>query len=191
MGLFLGITGTPGTGKKTLAPAVAEELGLPCVSLNGLLTSAEKARSSRGVDPRRLRRRLLKVAGGASIVYGHLVPDALAKGDVERVVVLRCNPEVLRRRLQLRGYPTSKVVENVEAELIGVVSASCIAKFGSEKCAEFDTTSRGVRSSTGAVAKLLGSRRSKGTLVDWVPLYSSAEKLRSLLSDARTDSALT
>jgi adenylate kinase len=191
MSRFLAIAGTPGTGKKTLAPAVAVRLGLRSVALNGLLTPAESARSSEGIDPRRLRGRLLARARGNSLVYGHLVADVLEKGDIARVVVLRCDPMELRRRLGIRGYPTSKVTENVEAELIGVVSADCVRKFGRRRCFEFDTTSKSVEASAAGVAKLLGSSRPRGAAVDWVPHYSSAEKLRSLLSGARTDSALT
>jgi len=178
----LAITGTPGTGKKTLAPAVSAKLGLACVGLNELLSAGERARASRGVDPRLLRKRLLRQAKGASLVYGHLVPDVLEKGDVDRVVVLRCNPSVLARRLRDRGYSASKVAGNVEAELIGVVSAACLSRFGAKRCAEFDTSSRSVQRSVAAVARLLSAARSGGAPMDWVPLYSSAEKLRSLLS---------
>jgi adenylate kinase len=191
MGRFLGITGTPGTGKKTLAPSVARLLGLPCISLNGLLTPREVAEDSPGADPRRLRTRLLGRARGTNVVFGHMVPDVLTKGELERVVVLRCNPSVLRLRLHQRGYSAEKVTGNVEAELIGVVAAACISKFGRRKVAEFDTTASGVRNSAEAVAGLLQSSRSPGAPIDWVPLYSSAEKLRSLLSEASTDSAFT
>ena len=179
---FLGITGTPGTGKKTLAPAVAKELGVPFIGLNELLTPSERVRTSRGVDPRLLRKRLLRRTRETALVYGHLVPDVLERGDVERVVVLRCNPSKLARRLRQRSYPRAKVAENVEAELIGVVSAASILRFGGRRCADFDTSSRSVTNSAAAVAKLLRAPHPRGARVDWVALYSSAEKLRSLLS---------
>ena len=189
MGRFLGITGTPGTGKKTLAPRVAKALGLPAVGLNDLLRARERASASRGVDPSKLRRRLLKLTGGPEVVYGHMVPDVLEKRDAQRVVVLRCDPLELGRRLRSRGYSFAKVAGNVEAELIGVVSAACISKFGRGRVAEFDTTSSSVRASVEAVRGLLTGKA--GAMIDWVPFYSSAEKLRSLLSEASTDSALT
>ena len=191
MGRFLAITGTPGTGKKTLAPAVAKELGLPCVGLNQLLSPGELRKADEGVDTRKLRGRLLATAKGTVLVYGHLVPDVLETGDVRRVVVLRCEPKVLRRRLLGRGYAAPKLRQNLEAELIGVVFADSVKRFGFAKCAQFDSTSRKVRESVRAVARLLGSRKGGGAAIDWVPRYSSAEKLRSLLSDARTDSAFT
>jgi len=188
---FLGITGTPGTGKKTIAPLVAEILGLPLIGLNEVLSVRELATASRGVDSRMLRRRLLKRAKGRTLVFGHMIPDVLESTDVGNVVVLRCDPSQLKVRLSQRGYSLKKVTANVEAELIGVVSAACISKFGRARVSEFDTTAEPVGSSARAVARLLSSRRLKGEVIDWVPCYSSAEKLRSLLSVESTDSAFT
>lgn len=191
MGRFLGIAGTPGTGKKTIAPLVAKALGLQVVGINDLLTARERTTASLGADPAKLRRRLLKRTMGTCIVYGHMVPDVLAKRDVSRVVVLRCEPSALARRLRQRKYSPAKIADNVEAELIGVVSADCVSKFGREKVVEFDTTSATAKDSAKAVRGLLSGKSRAGAPVDWVPFYSSAEKLRSLLSEASTDSALT
>lgn len=191
MGRFLGITGTPGTGKKTIAPLVARSLGLPVVGLNQLLTRREVATGSEGVDPEKLRRRLLGRFRGRVLVFGHLLPDVLGRSEVDRVVVLRCDPSVLKRRLRLRRYTPEKVAANVEAELIGVISASCVLRYGWEKVSEFDTTSAGARDSVAGVVRLLSSAHPRVSRLDWVPHYSSAVKLRSLLSVERTDSAFT
>ena len=191
MGLILGITGTPGTGKKTLAPKVAKALGMPVFSINNLLSPLERSSAAKGVDPLTLRRRLMRRNPGRCVVFGHLVPDVLQKRDIERVVVLRCDPSVLRRRLSLRGYSSAKVAGNVEAELIGVVSASCYGRFGPKKVVEFDATRASIAESARKVERLLTSRTPRKAPLDWVPAYSSAEKLRSLLSVARTESAFT
>ncbi len=42
----------------------------------------------------------------------HLLP-------VDAVIVLRCHPDVLRKRLAERGYPPEKIQANVEIELLG------------------------------------------------------------------------
>jgi adenylate kinase len=42
----------------------------------------------------------------------HLLP-------VEAIIILRCHPEVLRKRLEERGYSPEKVQANVEIELLG------------------------------------------------------------------------
>jgi adenylate kinase len=191
LGRFVGITGTPGTGKKTLAPLVARTLGLQCIGLNDLLTKREKTKGTFSVDPAKMRRQLLERTKGRWLVYGHLLPDVLEERDVERVVVLRCDPEALKRRLQSRGYSQAKLASNVEAELIGLIASDCFAKFGRSRVTEFDSTSRSKSDSAKSVARLLGRRLLRGHPVDWLGRYASPEKLTSLLSAARTESAFT
>ncbi len=191
MGRFLGITGTPGTGKKTLAPLVAEALGLPCVGLNDLVPHPKRKRETVQVDTGVLRRRLLGSIDGRCVVHGHLLPDVLRRSEVERVVVLRCDPKVLKRRLRSRGYEAAKVTANVEAELIGLVSALCFHRFGEARVVEYDATSSRVPRSTEMVAGLFTSPHARVARVDWLERYGSASKLRSLLSVARTESAFT
>ena len=168
MGKLLAITGTPGTGKKTVAPLVASSLGLQAIALTDLLTRSEKRASSAGVDPVRLRRRLLSRVKGRCVVYGHMVPDVLERRQVERVVVLRCDPYVLAKRLRARGYPAAKVAGNVEAELIGVVASACTSKFGRSRVFELDTTKNGVRHSAEAVHRSLTAKRPRTVQIDWM-----------------------
>ncbi|MDV3277413.1 MAG: adenylate kinase family protein [Nitrososphaerales archaeon] len=194
MGRFLGITGTPGTGKKSVAPLVSAKLGLPCLSLNELASSGRSGRAGArefDVDTALLRRVLLKAARGPCVVHGHLVPDVLQKRDVDMVVVLRCDPAVLKMRLRARGCPPAKVAANVEAELIGLVSASSITRFGRSTVLEFDTTSTDAHEAAQSVARLLKRTIRPAPPIDWIGDYGSAVKLRSLLSDESTESART
>ena len=190
MGRFLGVTGTPGTGKKTLAPQAARALGLPCIGLNDLLTSTELASAS-GVDPAAIRRRLTRVTRGRWVVYGHMLPDVLRGSDVDKVVVLRCEPGVLKRRLKERRYSSEKIRINLEAELIGLIHSECLRRFGSERVAQLDSSSPSRQRSAASLAALLRSPASRGSRLDWLPRYYSAVKLRSLLSAASTESAFT
>jgi adenylate kinase len=69
------------------------------------------------VDVRRLARRL-PADDGARVAYeghlAHLLP-------VDAVWVVRCDPAVLRGRLEGRGYPEAKVRENLEAEALDLI----------------------------------------------------------------------
>jgi len=176
---LVGICGTPGTGKKTIAPLVAELLGLPPpISINSL---APKGRAD--VDPVQLRRKLLQLKPARAVVFGHLLPHVLKKSEAGLVAVLRCEPSVLRGRLVQRGYPSGKVTENVEAELIGVVLDECVFRFGSDRVREYDTTSsqpKGVAKAIARDAKAV--RRPRQAWIDWTLDYDSSSKLRSLLS---------
>ena len=185
MGGILGITGTPGTGKKTVAPVVARGLGVGCVSLNEIARDrgvVGKGAQEGDVDPRELRRWVARDVSPPALVYGHLLPYVLPPRSVARVVVLRCEPGVLKERLTRRGYPPGKVTQNVEAELIGVVSADAYERFGPGKTAEADTSAAKPGETAKEVEALLrGPRRGRGR-IDWTLGYGSGAELRSLLS---------
>jgi len=179
---IVGVTGGPGTGKKSISPLVAAGLGLPCLGINGLASElGSTTRRGGEVDVDLLKSRLPKRVPGPALLYGHLIPYVLESRAVERVVVLRCTPEVLKRRLAARGYRAKKIEENVEAELIGVVSSDAFARFGSAKTSEFDTTGSTPKMAAGRIVKLV--RKGGPTpRIDWTLGYDSGAKLRSLLS---------
>jgi len=176
------MTGTPGTGKKSIAPFLAAELGIPCYSLNELASSYGLL--GRGqtpvVDARLLGRKVLRELDGPALLHGHLLPYAFSRRSVSKVVVLRCEPNVLKERLLSRRYGNSKVRENVEAELIGAVAADCYETFGKEKVLEFDSTSGRADKAAKTIAMLTREKRTRPR-IDWMRRYDSAKKLRSLL----------
>ena len=182
MTAYYGITGTPGTGKKTLAPQVASRLRVPCHSLNDLARSYHLSRRSgpAEVDAPELGRRISAEVEAPCLLYGHLLPYAFGRGAFSRVVVLRCDPGVLGARLVGRGYGTEKVQQNLEAELIGLISADSVAAFGWDRVAEVDTTKLPVSAAVAAVTRRLSSPGGPRA-VDWVRSYGSADRLRSLL----------
>ena len=193
MARMLGLTGTPGTGKKTVAPLIASRLGLPALSINDLLLPAGRRRDAVTieVDSARARRVILRHSSGRCLVYGHLLADVLRRGDVERVVVLRCDPAVLKGRLIARGYSREKVRENVEAELIGLIATTASMKFGGARVSEVDTTPCNVPATAARSAWLLSGRSWVPPRLDWLEAYSSALKLTSLLSARPTRSPRT
>lgn len=181
---FVGVTGTPGTGKKTISPLVASILGMKCQSVEGLageygLVTGEA--DALEVDTEALSEVMGRKRLGPLLIYGHLVADAIPVRATMKVVVLRCEPSELKKRLAARGYPPQKVRENVEAELIGVVAAEVHSKFG-RRTEEFDTTGSLPGSAAQAVARLVLSKGPSTRGLDWTLNYGSAERLSSLLS---------
>ncbi|MGD1055147.1 MAG: AAA family ATPase [Nitrososphaerales archaeon] len=192
MSNVFGITGTPGTGKKTIAPLVAARMGIPCISLNDLAVSSglvERGGDAAEVDTTSLRRSIGRDVSGPALLYGHLLPYVLRGKELRRVAVLRCEPKVLKHRLLNRGYRPEKVVENVEAELIGVISADSMAAFGSRKTAEFDTTASKPTSAARMISEFLKRSGEPGSRIDWTLSYTSASTLRSLLSGLNASGA--
>lgn len=191
---YLGITGTPGTGKKSLSPLVASRLGVPSFSLNALAESyglVERGRRDGEVDAGRLGRRILKDVRGPCLLFGHLLPYAFGRNVFARVVVLRCEPKVLKRRLMNRGYPPRKIVENLEAELIGAIAADSREAFGRRHVAEFDTSAVTTRQAAPSLADLLSNPSAQSQPIDWLGSYDSASRLKSLLNVGREASAFT
>jgi adenylate kinase len=180
----VGITGTPGTGKKSVSPIVAKLMGLPCLGLNEFAIAEGLLGQGGEVDAGLLKRALSRKLKTSAVVYGHLLPYSIDRAQVARVAVLRCEPSILKQRLVSRGYAFDKVAENVEAELIGVVSADAIKAFGKAKVAEVDATYTSPSEAASQVVALAKDRRVKTRPIDWMTNYDSGGKLRSLLPSA-------
>ena len=193
---LVGVTGTPGTGKKSVAVELADLLGFTAKDVNALareLGCAERTGESEVVDIERLSRALLERTWRGVVFHGHLLPDLFRGGRIDYVAVLRCDPSILKERLWARGYRGDHLRENLEAELIGVSLSASLRSFGASRVREFDTSRSHAREVAGAIAAGYKSRRSQrvGSWTDWTRRYDSAAELRSLLSSARTDSAFT
>ena len=103
---LLGVTGTPGTGKKSVAVDLATLLGFTARDLNVLardLGCVERIDGSVVVDTKRLSRALRGRAWSGVVLHGHLLPDLFRGGGIDYVAVLRCDPAILKERLLARG----------------------------------------------------------------------------------------
>jgi adenylate kinase len=132
------VTGTPGTGKSSVGAVLAGR-GYHVVDLSaeaerlGLVVGTDPKRGAKEIDVEGLAK-ALRTPTKIAFVYAHfahLVPS-------NAVVVLRCHPRELRRRLEARGWPPEKVRENVEAEAVDVVLVE--AKERSNRVYVVDTT---------------------------------------------------
>jgi adenylate kinase len=191
----LGITGTPGTGKRSAAPLIASALDFRVIDLNAFALEAgcsETLPKGTDVDVVKLRRALLKTEIEGRVVFGHLLPDVFKGGELGFVAVIRCDPRVLKRRLLARGYRGRQLIENIEAELIGVSLSDSLETFGGRALGEYDSTSvtpsRLSRQIVGDFRRLSPRRT---PWIDWTTSYDSAVKLRLLLSSESKDSAFT
>ncbi|WP_129116755.1 adenylate kinase family protein [Halegenticoccus tardaugens] len=133
------VTGTPGTGKTTAVDAV--DADLPVVHLNdavrerGLWTERDEGRDSLVVDLDAVDEWLGDREGIVESHVAHLL-------DADRVVVLRCRPDVLEARLEERGEPETKAAENAESEALDVILSEAVRRHGESRVYEIDTTDR-------------------------------------------------
>lgn len=161
----MAITGTPGTGKTTLA----EELrcmGRHVIDLNrlaqekGLLGEYDAIRDTYEVDIDLLDQELPE---GDIIIEGHLSHLL----DVDTVLILRCDPRVLEQRLEDRGYLSAKVRENAMAEALDVILVESLES--DAEVLEVDATHASVKDLVKVVEDILAGEKMKyGTgNIDW------------------------
>jgi adenylate kinase len=121
--MLIGLTGTPGCGKTTVAMALAER-GYNVVSLNHLaknkdcVISYDEDRDTYEVDLEKLDAHIQdELSDKDLIIEGHLAHFL----TLDKLIILRCDPIELRRRLASKDWSGAKIKENVDAEIMDVI----------------------------------------------------------------------
>lgn len=124
----IAVSGTPGTGKTTLAKRIASACKYTYVDVNRVIT---KHRLSEGYDPTRKTKivdvkklnrvliQMIKESKTPLVIDSHLSHNLPPK-HVDLVVITKASIRALRRRLPKRGYSKSKIQENIDAEIFDV-----------------------------------------------------------------------
>ncbi len=130
--MLVSLSGTPGTGKTTVANLLRTDV-ISILPMNELteryIQGFDEERDSAEVDMDGLisdirdGRITILVTGKEHVIIeghlSHLLP-------VDRIVVLRLSTKVLRERLGSRDYSREKLMENMEAEALGVISIEAL-----------------------------------------------------------------
>ncbi len=122
-GARIAITGTPGVGKTTFSKSGEWN----AISVQQLATQFECMDNvdSDGVIPidiEKLSQAVIWPDGDLLLIDGHLSHLL----PVDAAIIIRCEPNILEKRLEARGYSAEKINENVECELIGLITAECL-----------------------------------------------------------------
>jgi len=155
--MIIAISGTPGTGKTSVAKVLA---GITDWELIGLNELARKKKLYSGYDRKRrcdivdtasLKREVGKMAGSGRdfIIESHYSHDMGA----DMVIVLRASPAEIRKRGMNKGWRPQKTEENVSAEIMEVCRTESIE--GGTRTMDFDTTGRTPEESAAEIVKML------------------------------------
>ena len=165
------ISGTPGTGKTTVA-GLLEGAGYSALEIEdfartrGIYSHIENGETL-VIDLDELVSSLEKhlSTSGCAFLVGHLshnLPNPYA------VVVLRTKPSVLRRRLIEKGWDESKIDENVEAEAMDICLGEALDLHG-DRVSEIDTTEMDPEKTANMVLEVhLSGRRYPPWPRDWL-----------------------
>jgi adenylate kinase len=162
--MMVGITGTPGTGKSS----VADELARRGISVLHISDTVENYVLGEADD------RDTRVIDEDAWVAGFTPFDGFVEGHLahllpcDRVVVLRCRPDVLGERLKNRGYGSEKVRENTLAEALDVILIETVESFRPEQVYELDTTGKSIRECSTIIDQFArGSIPASFGSIDW------------------------
>lgn len=144
------VTGTPGTGKTTATELLADrdrslaegalDPTFEVIHLNEVIreheltTGHDENRDSAIVDVDAVSAWL---DGRDDVIFeSHLAHYF----EADRVVVCRCHPETLERRLDERGESAESITENAESEALDVVLTEAVERHGRDRVYEIETT---------------------------------------------------
>jgi adenylate kinase len=140
------LTGTPGTGKTSVATAL-ETQGYIVIPLftyakeNHCIAGIDRKRGSQLIDIEKLDNAIQKNISFDPLVFfeGHI---AHLLQTMEKVILLRCHPDELKERLLNKQWNDEKIKENIQAEIVDVILCEAVEQHPSENIFEIDTTKK-------------------------------------------------
>jgi len=147
--MIIAVSGTPGTGKTTLAKKIAKALNYRYLNAGRLIVNKrisegyDKKRRCYIVDVKKLNRILIgEIRKYPNIIIDSHLSHYLPKRYVDLCIITKCSLKTLEGRLKKKRYSKSKIRENLDCEIFDV----CLneAKEVGHKVIVVDT-SKGVR----------------------------------------------
>ncbi len=187
--MFIGLTGTPGTGKTSVSRILTSR-GYNVIHINdlikeeGLYVDVDKDRDCLVADMDRVFERVDELsacmegnvpverpAESVSLTEGDqykasgvsdiiILDSHMAHHIADVVIVLRTAPDELRKRLSARAYCEGKIQENVEAECLDVILVEAVQ--WCKQVFEINTTGRDATDVAGDVEEILISLKDRG-----------------------------
>jgi len=153
------ITGSPGTGKTTLAKSLGEKLNLTVLNekdfalKNGIGSFNEENELEIPIKEFEEKANAFLKKTDDVIFEGHVVCEA--KLHVDKAILIRVDPEDLEMRLENRNYSMEKVMDNVFCEGIDYCKKQVIKNYPIDKIIEV-TSKASISGTLKAVLASLG-----------------------------------
>ena len=188
------VSGTPGTGKTTISNNIQNYIEAKVISLNELAISEklvgkyDAKRETSVVNDKKLIRFLIKLIEEYEkevpeylIIESHF-SDIVPEQFINFVIILRCDPDELHKRLKRRGYKREKIRENVQSEILGNCVNYFINKPLNTPILEIDTTNASIETITKTIMRILTNEIDLKDFhvgkVDWLEKLSQEDRLQ-------------
>ncbi|MBI5051391.1 AAA family ATPase [Candidatus Micrarchaeota archaeon] len=158
------ITGTPGTGKSSVARELAEVLGVEFVDVTKIGSKIKNKKTE--VDIEKFKKLVVKELKGKKnfIIENHLLCEFSLPADF--IFVLRTRPDVLKKRLGKRNYEKKKLEANLIAEMLDYCTQKTLANYRG-KIFELETAGRTVKETVSRICRIVRNKKLKGDKVDY------------------------
>ncbi len=150
------VTGSPGAGKSFLIKKLISKLsklGYTAIELSAskkafeknLIVAYDVERDTHLIDYEALKNTLKKevktcINKSDNIIIIETTDPCILEEFVDLVVVVKCSPNVLRKRLEDRGWPKIKIEENIDSECMNIILNEAIECHGKDKVVAIDLT---------------------------------------------------
>ena len=183
----IGITGNPGTGKKTIASKLSEKISMDLFDINKFIIENKYGQYEKDQliisDISQIENAIKqKIEGKKYIIIGHLLPELIKKESLWKIFVLRCEPNILINRYKLRNYEESKIKDNVISELIGTICYDSIMKYGDNKTFEIDVSNQSVDNIVNDIYNIIINDIKSTNNIDWLESAYKSKNLREYLN---------
>ena len=183
------VTGSPGTGKTTVSTILSERLGARHIELsrfsieNGYVIEDDVERDTKVVDMGALGsavKDIIDKSVSPVIIDGHYAHELIEEPVISFLFVLRKRPWDLKSVLEARQYSSDKVWENLESEIMGVITGDALELIPSSKVIEVDISDQSPQETVNQIHRMIEGGAALGNpIIDWV---AHPETLRLLLS---------
>ena len=145
------LTGTPGTGKTSISKLLNKKI----IHLSDYYESSSDGKADSGewlIELDLLNDIIQKLDTEDAVFEGHV---SHFLNNMDLIIILRCDPKVLKKRLEKRDYSKDKIRENLEAEAMNIIYSEAKDNIGEERIFELDTTKNLIENNANILEKFM------------------------------------